>query len=161
WPAAEIILVDDGSTDDTAALCEQHGVIRVAHPYSMGNGAAIKTGARHAGGDVLLFMDADGQHQSADIQRLLDLIPQGYDMAVGARSRASQATPWRDFANRLYNRLASMVTGHPVPDLTSGFRAARAEKFREFLFLLPNGFSYPTTITMAFFRSGYPVAYAP
>lgn len=161
WPEAEIILVDDGSTDDTAALCAQHEVIRVAHPYSMGNGAAIKSGARRATGDIILFMDADGQHQSKEIQSLLDLLAQGYDMAVGARNSSGQATLLRGLGNRIYNKLATMVTGHPVLDLTSGFRAARAEKFREFLFLLPNGFSYPTTSTMAFFRSGYPVAYAP
>jgi glycosyltransferase involved in cell wall biosynthesis len=161
WPLAEIVVVDDGSTDDTAALCEEHKVVRVAHPYSMGNGAAIKSGARKAAGKVLIFMDADGQHQVHDIERLLQSMENGYDMVVGARDSTSQASPWRHLGNRIYNRLASWVTGHRVLDLTSGFRAVRADRFREFLFLLPNGFSYPTTITMAFFRSGYPVTYLP
>jgi len=127
----------------------------------MGNGAAIKTGSRAANGDILVFMDADGQHDPNDIPRLLAKIDEGYDMAVGARGTGSQASLGRGLANRFYNRLASWMVGYPVLDLTSGFRAVRADKFREFLYLLPNGFSYPTTITMAFFRSAYPVAYVP
>lgn len=160
-PDAEILVIDDGSVDDTAALCAQYRVQRLTHPYSMGNGAAIKTGARHAAGDVLVFLDADGQHDPADIPRLLAKLDEGYDMAVGARDCASQASLGRDLANRIYNRIASWITGHRIADLTSGFRAVRADQFREFLYLLPNGFSYPTTITMAFFRAGYPVAYVP
>jgi glycosyltransferase involved in cell wall biosynthesis len=160
-PDAEIIVSDDGSTDATAALCAQHGVKRVSTPYSMGNGAAIKRGARAATGDVLVCMDADGQHDPADIARLLDRLGQGYDMVVGARNWGGQAGVGRGIANSFYNWLASKMTGHPIADLTSGFRAARAAKFREFIHLLPNGFSYPTTSTMAFFRSGYPVAYLP
>lgn len=160
-PDAEIVVVDDGSTDATAAVAEEAGARVIRHPYGMGNGAAIKTGARAAQGEVLVFMDADGQHDPADIPRLLAKLEEGYAMAVGARSRASQANAARGLANRVYNRLASWMTGHPILDLTSGFRAVHAEKFREFLHLLPNGFSYPTTITMAFFRSAYPVAYVP
>ncbi|HEX5353769.1 MAG TPA: glycosyltransferase family 2 protein [Rhodanobacteraceae bacterium] len=160
-PDAEIIISDDGSTDQTAALCAEHGVVRVGAPYSMGNGAAIKRGARAAHGDVLVFMDADGQHDPADIPRLLEKLDQGYDMVVGARGWGDQAGVGRGVANTFYNWLASKMTGHRITDLTSGFRAARAGKFREFLHLLPNGFSYPTTSTMAFFRSAYPVAYAP
>lgn len=160
-PNAEIIIVSDGSTDNTAEVCLSNGVFVVTHPYSMGNGAAIKSGARHASGEILVFMDADGQHQPEDIPRLLTHINNGYDMAVGARDGDSQASKARGFGNALYNRLASYMTGHTVKDLTSGFRAARAEKFREFLHLLPNGFSYPTTCTMAFFRSGYSVIYEP
>jgi glycosyltransferase involved in cell wall biosynthesis len=160
-PDAEIIVSDDGSTDATAALCAQHGVKRVSTPYSMGNGAAIKRGARAATGDVLVCMDADGQHDPADVARLLDRLGQGYDMVVGARNWGGQAGVGRGIANSFYNWLASKMTGHPIADLTSGFRAARAAKFREFIHLLPNGFSYPTTSTMAFFRSGYPVAYLP
>lgn len=157
----EIIVVDDGSTDDTASVCETFDVRVVSHPYGMGNGAAIKSGARAAQGDTVVFMDADGQHDPADIPRLLDKLDMGYDMVVGARQKGSQATVGRGLANRFYNRLASLMTGQPIADLTSGFRAVRAEKFRQFLYLLPNGFSYPTTSTMAFFRSGYPVAYVP
>lgn len=160
-PEAEVIVVNDGSTDDTAQIAEQIGARVVHHTYSKGNGAAIKTGARAAGGDVLVFMDADGQHDPADIARMLEKMEQGHDLVVGARQKGSQASIGRDLANRLYNRLASWMTGHRVEDLTSGFRAVRASKFREFIYLLPNGFSYPTTSTMAFFRAGYSVAYIP
>ena len=157
----EVLVVNDGSTDDTAAVAAAAGARVVHHPYSKGNGAAIKTGARAAQGEVLVFMDADGQHDPADIPRLLDQLRQGHDMVVGARQKGSQASVGRGLTNGLYNRLASWMTGHKVEDLTSGFRAVRADKFREFLYLLPNGFSYPTTSTMAFFRAGYSVAYVP
>lgn len=160
-PDAEVLVVDDGSTDDTAQLCAQAGVRALRQPYSMGNGAAIKRGAREAKGDVLVFMDADGQHDPAWIARLLQRLDEGYDMVVGARDWAGQAGVSRGLANTLYNWLASRMTGFAVKDLTSGFRAVRAHKFREFLHLLPNGFSYPTTCTMAFFRSAYAVAYEP
>lgn len=161
YPDAEVIVVNDGSTDDTARVAEAAGARVISHPYSKGNGAAIKTGARAATGDVLVFMDADGQHDPADIPRLLGRLEEGHDMVVGARQRGSQASVGRGLANSFYNRLASYMTGHRIEDLTSGFRAVRAEKFREFLYLLPNGFSYPTTSTMAFFRAGYSVAYEP
>jgi len=160
-PEAEIIVVDDGSTDDTRRICAEAGVACLSSPYSMGNGAAIKRGARAACGEVLVFMDGDGQHDPADVARLLARLDEGYDMVVGARGWGSQAGVGRGLANTLYNWLATRMTGHEVADLTSGFRAVRADKFREFLHLLPNGFSYPTTSTMAFFRSAYPVAYLP
>ena len=160
-PDAEIIVVDDGSTDDTAGICGDSGVTRLSSPYSMGNGAAIKRGARAARGDILVFMDGDAQHNPIDIARLISKLEQGYDMVVGARDWSSQAGVGRGLANTLYNWLATHITSHPVLDLTSGFRAVRADKFREFIHLLPNGFSYPTTSTMAFFRSAYPVAYVP
>jgi glycosyltransferase involved in cell wall biosynthesis len=160
-PEAEILVVDDGSTDDTAAVAAEHGARVLSAPYSMGNGASIKRGAREAKGETLIFMDADGQHPPEAIPQLLAKLDEGFDMAVGARDGSGQASVGRSFANGLYNRLATVMTGHQVLDLTSGFRAVRADKFREFLHLLPNGFSYPTTITMAFFRSAYPVAYVP
>lgn len=161
FPGAERIVVDDGSTDDTAAVAEKHGAHVVRHPYGMGNGAAVKSGAREARGDVFVFMDADGQHDPMDVERLLAELDGGYDMIIGARDASSQASVGRLAANTLYNRLASWVTNHKVHDLTSGFRAVRADKFRQFLYLLPNGFSYPTTSTMAFFRAGYTVGYLP
>ena len=159
--AHEIIVVNDGSTDSTQEVAEQAGAKIVSHPYSKGNGAAIKTGARAATGDVIVFMDADGQHSPQDIPRLIEKIQQGYDLVVGARQKGSQASVGRGVANRLYNNLATYMTEHKVEDLTSGFRAVRADKFREFIYLLPNGFSYPTTSTMAFFRAGYSVSYIP
>ena len=158
-PEAEIIVVDDGSTDDTRAVAAGLGALVLSSPYSMGNGAAIKRGARAATGDILVFMDADGQHDPTQIAGLLARLDEGYDMVVGARDGSGQASVGRSLANGLYNRLASWMTGHPIRDLTSGFRVVRAERFMEFLHLLPNGFSYPTTSTMAFFRSAYPVAY--
>jgi glycosyltransferase involved in cell wall biosynthesis len=160
-PLAEVIVVNDASTDDTAALAHTGGARVIDHLYPKGNGAAIKSGARAATGQVIVFMDGDGQHRPEDIARLLERIDAGADMAIGARDSASQASIFRHTANWLYNLLATWITGHKILDLTSGFRAVNAKKFREFLFMLPNGFSYPTTSTMAFFRSGYTVQYIP
>lgn len=161
FPDAEVIVVNDGSTDETAAVGSEYGVRVLSSPYSMGNGAAIKRGARAASGEIMVFMDADGQHDPALIPCLLEKLEEGYDMVVGARDGKGQANAGRGLANAFYNRLASWMTGHRVADLTSGFRAVRAERFRQFLHLLPNGFSYPTTSTMAFFRSAYLVTYVP
>jgi len=158
---AEIIVVNDGSTDDTSNVCSSNGVIEVKHPYSKGNGAAVKSGARATTGEVIVFMDGDGQHNPKDIARLLGRLDEGYDMVVGNRDNKSQASFGRLAANKLYNRLASWMVGSRIRDLTSGFRAVQAAKFKEFLYLLPNGFSYPTTSTMAFFRAGYSVCYEP
>ena len=160
-PQAEVIVVDDGSDDDTAAVCGRLGVRHIRHPYPKGNGAAIKTGARAAKGEVLVFMDADGQHKPEDLSELIDKFCQGYDMVVGARQPGSQAGMHRAVANDIFSRFASWMVMQPIADLTSGFRVVRASKFRQFLYLLPNGFSYPTTITMSFFRAGYSVAYVP
>lgn len=161
FPQQEIIVVDDGSTDNTVEICRSNEVKVISHVYSMGNGAAIKTGARNASGDILVFMDADGQHSPDDIPRLLEKIDEGYDMVVGARQSETHASTHRRFANAIFNRLASWMTGYAIADLTSGFRAARTRHFNKFLYLLPNKFSYPTTSTMAFFRSGLPVGYIP
>ncbi len=160
-PMAEIIVVDDGSSDDTVNICKENNVKFISHVYSKGNGAAVKSGARSAVGDVIVFMDGDGQHDPRDIPRLLETLESGYDMVVGARDSASQATAARGIANSFYNKFSSWMVGQKVEDLTSGFRAVRKEKFLEFLYLLPNGFSYPTTSTMAFFRAGYSVGYIP
>ena len=161
YPEAEIIVVDDGSTDATADLAETAGATVVRHPESLGNGAAVKSGARAAKGEILALMDGDGQHDPRQLGKLLAKLDEGYQMAVGARDFGSHASVGRWFANGLYNEIASRLTGRRVPDLTSGFRAVRASMFRQFLYLLPNGFSYPTTITMAFLRSGYPVCFEP
>lgn len=160
-PDAELIVVDDGSSDDTGRIAATHGARVIRHETSRGNGAAIKAGARRATGDVLVFMDADGQHDPADIPALLKRLEAGADLAIGARSARSQASFARLLGNAVYNRLAGWMVGQRIDDLTSGFRAVRAAPFREFLYLLPNGFSYPTTSTMAFFRAGYSVAFVP
>ncbi len=162
YPTAEIIVVNDGSEDGTEQVCLDAGVIVVSHPYSKGNGAAIKSGARAASGDYLVFMDGDGQHDPADVKKLLDKVAEGFDMVIGARSGLdSQASMARWSANSLYNKLASWMVNRTIEDLTSGFRAVNRKKFLSFLYLLPNGFSYPTTSTMAFFRAGYSVEYVP
>jgi glycosyltransferase involved in cell wall biosynthesis len=158
---AEVLVINDGSTDNTAELAELAGAKVISHPYSQGNGAAIKTGARNATGDITVFMDGDGQHNPVDIPMFLQKMEEGYDMVVGARNVKSQASLLRRIGNAFYNRFATIMTGHKIDDLTSGFRAVKTDKFRKFLYLLPNGFSYPTTSTMAFFRSGFPVAYVP
>lgn len=160
-PDVEVIVVNDGSTDETEQLALEAGAKVISHCYSMGNGAAIKTGARAASGDIIVFMDSDGQHSPSDIPKLLEKINKGYDLVVGARSSSSQASMGRLVANSFYNRFSSWMVGHKVDDLTSGFRAVVRSKFLQFLYMLPNGFSYPTTSTMAFFRAGYAVAYVP
>jgi len=159
FPDAEIIVVDDGSTDTTAGAAEEAGAKVIKHPESMGNGAAVKSGARAADGDVLAFMDGDGQHDPRELRKLLEKLNDGYAMVVGSRDSGSHASIGRLFANGLFNKLASLLSGRRILDLTSGFRIAKAGPFKQFLYLLPNGFSYPTTITMAFLRSGYPVRF--
>lgn len=162
YPDAQIIVVNDGSTDATAGVCNAAGVTVLSQPYSKGNGAAIKAGAQAATGDYIVFMDGDGQHKPEDIALLLAKLAEGYDLVVGARSGlASQASLARWSANAFYNRFASWMVGHRIHDLTSGFRAVNRRKFLSFLYLLPNGFSYPTTSTMAFFRAGYSVGFVP
>ncbi len=156
----EIIVVDDGSTDGTGEAARAAGARVVTHPYNMGNGAAVKNGIRRASGEYVLIMDADGQHRPADAARLVDLLGE-YDLVVGARSMATQATVGRRLGNTLLNRLAGYLTGRPIPDLTSGFRAARRDTLLEFLHLLPNGFSTPTTTTLSFLKGGYSVRFEP
>lgn len=158
---AEKIIVNDGSDDDTLTVCANYPVRVINHPYAKGNGAAIKSGARAATGGILIFMDADGQHKPEDIIALLEKFNEGYDMVVGARQSGSHAGTHRAVANDIFSRFATWMVQQPVEDLTSGFRVVKAKYFRKFLYLLPNGFSYPTTITMSFFRAGFRVAYVP
>jgi len=158
FPDAQVIIVDDGSSP---ALQPIGHLTIVRHPTTMGNGAAIKTGVRNAERDYIVLMDADGQHDPAEIPRLLEQLEAGYEMAVGARRIQDHASLLRRYANAVFNRLASILTGFRIDDLTSGFRAARTKTFRNFLYLLPNGFSYPATSTMAFLRCGHPLSYVP
>jgi glycosyltransferase involved in cell wall biosynthesis len=159
-PWREIIVVDDGSSDDTGARATAAGANVIRHPYNKGNGASVKTGIRNAAGAFILILDADGQHRPADATRLVAKLGE-YDLAVGARSSATQASSARRLGNAVLNGLASYLTGRPIPDLTSGFRAARREYLLEFLHLLPNGFSTPTTTTLAFIKAGYSVWFEP
>jgi glycosyltransferase involved in cell wall biosynthesis len=159
-PHAEIIVVDDGSTDGSAEAAMGAGASVVGHPYNIGNGAAVKSGIRAARGKTLLLMDGDGQHRPEDIPSLLKETGR-YHMVVGARTRGSKLRFHRYAANLLYNFLASYVTRFKVQDLTSGFRALSRRDALRFIDLLPNTFSYPTTLTLAFLRSGFTVKYVP
>jgi glycosyltransferase involved in cell wall biosynthesis len=159
-PRAEILVVDDGSKDNTAEVARSAGARVVVHPYNKGNGAAVKTGLRNATGDVVLLLDADGQHPPEDIERVLEPIGE-YDLVVGARTRDSESARIRDFGNFIFNRLATYLSGREIPDLTSGFRAMKREMIMEFIHLLPNLYSYPTTSTLAFIKAGYNVRFVP
>jgi glycosyltransferase involved in cell wall biosynthesis len=156
----EILVIDDGSTDATADAARAAGAIVVRHPYRKGNGAAVKTGIRRATGEFVLIIDGDGQHRTEDAVRLVARLGE-YDLVVGARSGSTQATRSRRLGNTALNWLAGYLAGRPIPDLTSGFRAARRAALVEFLYLLPNGFSTPTTTTLAFIKAGYSVAFEP
>jgi len=157
---AEVIVVDDGSTDGTAEEAVNAGAKVISHPYNIGNGAAVKTGIRHASGEVLVFLDGDGQHPPEDIPQLLAEIDR-YDMVIGARTRDSNVSAFRSLGNWGLILVANYLTGMKIPDLTSGFRAIKRERMREFLHLLPNTFSYPSTITIALLKAGYPVQWVP
>ena len=159
-PWREIIVVDDGSQDDTSARARAAGATVVRHPYNKGNGAAVKSGIRSAAGEYVLIVDGDGQHRPDDARRIVSRLGE-YDLVVGARSRTTQATHTRRFGNGALNGLASYLTGRDIPDLTSGFRGARSAHLREFIHLLPNGFSTPTTTTLAFIKAGYNVVFEP
>jgi glycosyltransferase involved in cell wall biosynthesis len=159
-PWHEIIVVDDGSTDGTAEQAAAAGAVVVRHPYNKGNGAAVKSGIRRATGEFVMVIDGDGQHRADDARRIVSRLGE-YDLVIGARAASTQATLARRLGNAMLNGFASYLTGRSIPDLTSGFRGARRECLREFLHLLPNGFSTPTTTTLAFIKAGYNVAFEP
>jgi glycosyltransferase involved in cell wall biosynthesis len=159
-PWREVLLIDDGSSDQTAERARSAGASVIRHPYNKGNGAAVKTGIRNATGEYVLIMDGDGQHPPEDALRIVTALGE-FDLVIGARDPSTQATTGRRAGNALLNQLASYLTGRPIPDLTSGFRGARTAYLREFIHLLPNGFSAPTTTTLAFIRAGYNVRFEP
>jgi glycosyltransferase involved in cell wall biosynthesis len=160
YPDFEVLVIDDGSTDQTKQEAIKAGAKVFSHPYNIGNGAAIKTGLRQASGDWVVMMDADGQHKPEDIARLLEF-KNDYDMVVGARGKGSQTSFHRDLANMIYNNFASYMTKYKIKDLTSGFRLVRLSMARQFIYLLPNTFSYPSTLTMAYLHSGRSILYVP
>ena len=160
YPDFEIVVIDDGSEDNTAEVAADSGAIVYSHPYNIGNGAAIKSGIRAATGEIFVFMDGDGQHNPEDIAKLLEHMPE-FDMVVGARVKGSQASVGRGIGNRIYNWLGSYVSKFAIQDLTSGFRAVKADVARSFVYLLPNTYSYPTTITLGILRTGRSVKYVP
>lgn len=160
YPDCEVLVIDDGSTDNTQHVAMEAGANVWPHPYNIGNGAAIKSGLRSARGEWIVMMDADGQHNPEDIERLLEY-KDSYDMVVGARQGVSKNTVHRDLANFFYNRFASYVTHFKIVDLTSGFRLVHKKTAQQFIYLLPNTFSYPTTLTMAYLRSGRSLKYLP
>lgn len=156
----EIIVVDDGSSDQTLEVIKDKEVKIIAHPYNIGNGAAIKTGIRHASGEIIVMMDGDGQHNPEEIPRLIAKIGP-YDMVVGARTNGFTQNKHRTLANHSYNLLASYMTHFIIKDLTSGFRAIKSNVLRRFTYLIPNTFSYPTTLTLSLLRAGYSLKYEP
>jgi glycosyltransferase involved in cell wall biosynthesis len=160
YPDFEVVVIDDGSQDNTAEVAADSGAIVYSHPYNIGNGAAIKSGIRAATGEIFVFMDGDGQHNPEDIAKLLEHMPE-FDMVVGARVKGSQASVGRGIGNRIYNWLGSYVSKCAIQDLTSGFRAVKADVARSFVYLLPNTYSYPTTITLGILRTGRSVKYVP
>lgn len=160
YPDVEIIVINDGSTDDSAAMATNAGAFVYSHPYNIGNGAAIKSGIRIASGDIIVFMDGDFQHDPKDIGTMLEYFPD-YDMVVGARAMGDQASLGRALGNKIYNWLASYVAKFYIKDLTSGFRAIKSDIARQFLYLLPNTYSYPTTLTLGVLRNGRSVKYIP
>ena len=159
-PDFEVIVVDDGSTDSTASEAQKAGAKVISHPYNIGNGAAVKSGIRAASADTVVLMDGDGQHDPADISRLL-AESEKYDLVVGARGRGSQASLARHMANWCYNTLATYIGKFPVKDLTSGFRVFHRKTVMRYIYLFPNTFSYPTTSTLAYLRSGLTIKYVP
>ncbi|MEA3359915.1 MAG: glycosyltransferase family 2 protein [Thermodesulfobacteriota bacterium] len=160
YPDFEIIVIDDHSADNTAEVASNAGASVHSHPYNIGNGASIKTGIRVASGDIFVFMDADGQHDPKNIEKLIEHFPE-FDMVVGDRSKGKNASIGRSMANRVYNWLATYVANFPIQDLTSGFRAVKSDIARDLSYLLPNSYSYPTTLTLSVIKCGRALKYIP
>ena len=160
----EIIVVDDGSTDGTSERLrdfKSENLVIIRHKHNIGNGGAVKSGIRNARGEYVIMIDGDGQHYPKDVGRILEKLEEDYHLVVGARDLKSQASFFRAIGNIIYNKLASYVADFDVKDLTSGLRGAKTETIKKFLYMFPNGFSYPSTSTLAMLKAGYSVCYIP
>lgn len=157
----EILVVDDCSTDNTVALAEAHGARIVRHVENQGSGASRRTGTIHARGEIIVMLDADGTYEPRSIPKMLSFFPR-YDQVNGARtSEKGTMRLLRTPAKWLIRQLAIYISGHQIPDLNTGLKAYKRDVMLRYLWVLPDGFSCVTSMTLAFLCNGHPVKYIP